>query len=106
MYQNPRNSPTRRTLIPVSYTHLPEGYKVFAMEYLPGQYDQRADSAAQCVQLLTQGERPEVLTAKVVAVAGDITEEDLQKIQNYMVNPVAVSYTHLDVYKRQASLRM
>ena len=66
----------------------PEGYKMFAMEYLPGQYDQRADSAAQCVQLLTQGERPEVLTAKVVAVAGDITEEDLQKIQNYMVNPV------------------
>ena len=37
---------------------LPEGYSVFAMEYLPGQYDQRADSAAQCVQLLTQGERP------------------------------------------------
>lgn len=64
------------------------GWKVFAMEYLPGQYDQRADSAAQCAQLLTQGERPTVVTAKVVAVQGDITDEDLVKIQNYMINPV------------------
>ena len=47
---------------------LPQGDAVFAVEYLPGQYDQRADSAAQCVQLLTQGERPAVLTAKVVAL--------------------------------------
>ncbi len=66
----------------------PEGYQVFAMEYLPGQYDQRADSAAQCVQLLTQGERPQVQTARVVAVAGDLSREDLEKIQRYMVNPV------------------
>ena len=66
----------------------PEGYRVFAMEYLPGQYDQRADSAAQCVQLLTQGERPQVLTARVVAVKGDITDEQFEKIQSYLVNPV------------------
>ena len=64
------------------------GYRVFAMEYLPGQYDQRADSAAQCVQLLTQGERPQVLTARVVAVKGDITDEQFEKIQSYLVNPV------------------
>ncbi len=49
---------------------MPAEYKVFAMEYLPGQYDQRADSAAQCVQLLTQGERPAVLTAKVIGLKG------------------------------------
>ena len=67
---------------------VPEGYRVFAMEYLPGQYDQRADSAAQCVQLLTQGERPQVLTARVVAVKGALTDEQFEKIQSYLVNPV------------------
>ena len=66
----------------------PAGYRVFAMEYLPGQYDQRADSAAQCVQLLTQGERPQVLTARVVAVGGGVSDEELERIEKYMVNPV------------------
>lgn len=65
-----------------------DGWRVFAMEYLPGQYDQRADSAAQCVQLLTQGERPQVLTAKVVAIRGSLAAEDFVKIQNYCINPV------------------
>lgn len=65
-----------------------DGWKVFAMEYLPGQYDQRADSAAQCVQLLTQGERPQVVTARIVALKGDITQEDFEKVQAYLVNPV------------------
>ena len=69
---------------------LPEekGFRVFAMEYLPGQYDQRADSAAQCVQLLTQGERPQVVSAKLVAVKGKITDEEFEKIQHYLINPV------------------
>lgn len=74
----------------------PEGYQVFAMEYLPGQYDQRADSAAQCVQLLTQGERPQVLTARVVAVKGNITDEQFEKIQSYLVNPVESRIASLD----------
>lgn len=65
-----------------------EGDRVFAMEYLPGQYDQRADSAAQCVQLLTQGERPQVLTARVVALKGSISDEEFTRIQHYLVNPV------------------
>ena len=63
-------------------------YKVFATEYLPGQYDQRADSASQCVQLLTQGERPQVAYAKVIAVKGDLSEEEMDRIKNYIVNPV------------------
>ena len=69
---------------------LPEDndYRVFAMEYLPGQYDQRADSAAQCVQLLTQGERPQVVSAKVIGVKGNITDADLDKIKHYLINPV------------------
>ena len=50
------------------------------MEYRPGQYDQRGDSAEQCVQLLTQGERCKVLTARVVAVTGDISDDDLKKL--------------------------
>jgi phosphoribosylformylglycinamidine synthase len=65
-----------------------DGWKVFAMEYLPGQYDQRGDSAEQCVQLLTQGERCKVLTARVIAVKGDITDDELTKIEEYLINPV------------------
>lgn len=65
-----------------------DDYRVFAMEYLPGQYDQRADSASQCVQLLTQGERPIVVTAKVIAIKGKISDADFEKIQDYLINPV------------------
>ena len=62
--------------------------KVFGIEYLPGQYDQRADSASQCIQILTQGERPNVKQAKLVVLKGNISENDLKKIKNYMINPV------------------
>ncbi|MBQ6569883.1 MAG: phosphoribosylformylglycinamidine synthase, partial [Clostridia bacterium] len=65
-----------------------EGARCFAVEYLPGQYDQRADSAAQCVQLLTAGERPEVLSAQVYVLLGDISDEQFEKIKNYVINPV------------------
>ena len=58
------------------------------MEYLPGQFDQRADSAAQCVQLVTQKQRPEIRTATVVVLVGDLDEETFQRIKNYMINPV------------------
>lgn len=65
-----------------------DGWKVYAMEYLPGQYDQRGDSAEQCVQLLTQGERCKVLTARVIALKGNITDEELVKVEEYLINPV------------------
>ena len=74
---------------------LPEEYRVFATEYLPGQYDQRADSAAQCVQLLTQGERPAVATAKVIGLKGQVSDQEFEKIKQYLINPVE---------SRQASL--
>ena len=83
IFSEPNQDIIYREEMPIS-----EDYKVFAMEYLPGQYDQRADSASQCASLLTQGERPDVITAKVVAVCGNITDEDFIKIQNYLVNPV------------------
>ena len=64
-----------------------DGWKYFATEYLPGQYDQRADSAAQCIQLLTAGERPKVASAKVIAVKGDISDDEFEKIKSYIINP-------------------
>ena len=60
----------------------------FISEYLPGQYDQRADSASQCIQLLTQQEAPLVQYAKVHLLYGDISAEDLGKIKKYCINPV------------------
>ncbi|MCD7722889.1 MAG: phosphoribosylformylglycinamidine synthase [Clostridiales bacterium] len=66
----------------------PEDWKYFATEYLPGQYDQRADSAAQCIQFLTAGARPNVASAKVIALRGNITDADFEKIKSYMINPV------------------
>lgn len=67
---------------------LPGGEKMFAVEYLPGQYDQRADSAAQCVQILTQKERPLILSAKVIVLRGQVSDGELERIKNYCINPV------------------
>ena len=67
----------------------PADCRMFAVEYLPGQYDQRADSAAQCIQILTQKERPEVRAAQVYVLEGaSLTEEDVARIKNYCINPV------------------
>ncbi|MBQ4268494.1 MAG: phosphoribosylformylglycinamidine synthase, partial [Clostridia bacterium] len=66
---------------------IPEGYKAFAVSYLTGQYDQRADSAAQCVQLLTKKSRPEVKCARVYLVKG-VTDEQLDAIKKHVINPV------------------
>ncbi|MGF7059474.1 phosphoribosylformylglycinamidine synthase [Brassicibacter mesophilus] len=62
--------------------------KVLAIEYLPGQYDQRADSAAQCIQIISEKERPIVKTAKVIVLNGDITDDEFIKVKNYCINPV------------------
>ena len=65
-----------------------ENSKIFAIEYLPGQYDQRADSASQCIQILTHSERPNVKYAKVVIVNGDVSDLDFERIKKHMINPV------------------
>ena len=65
-----------------------DGAAVFAVEYLPGQFDQRADSAAQCIQLISKGDRPLIRTAKVYMLYGDITEDELKAIKKYVINPV------------------
>ena len=64
------------------------GARVFAVEYLPGQFDQRADSAAQCIQLISMKPRPVIRTAKVYAVYGVLSEDELEAIKKYVINPV------------------
>lgn len=62
--------------------------RVFGMEYLPGQYDQRADWAAQCIQVITQKKRPEVVSAKLIALYGDISDSQFEAVKSYCINPV------------------
>ncbi|MBQ9859213.1 MAG: phosphoribosylformylglycinamidine synthase [Clostridia bacterium] len=69
---------------------------VFAVEYLPGQFDQRADSAAQCIQIISQGDRPTVRTAKVYALYGALTAEQVAEIKKYVINPVEAREASLD----------
>ena len=82
------------------YDALPaDGYSVFAVEPLPGQFDQRADSAAQCVQLLTGGERPAVLSAKVYMLRGALSEGDVAKVKAFLINPVETREASLDTFE-------
>lgn len=78
--------------------NLPETYGayVFAVEYLPGQFDQRAESASECVQLISQGERPEVRSAKVYLLEGTLTENDIEAIKHYVINPVEAREASLE----------
>ena len=72
------------------------GSVVFAVEYLPGQFDQRADSAAQCIQIISQGDRPSVRTAKVYRLYGDLSDADVAAIKKYVINPVESREASLD----------
>ncbi|MDY3927808.1 MAG: phosphoribosylformylglycinamidine synthase [Clostridia bacterium] len=82
------------------FDELPEtGAYVFAVEYLPGQYDQRADSAAQCIQIMSQGERPTVKTAKVYMLFGSLSEDEISQIQKYVINPVESRLASLERYE-------
>ena len=65
-----------------------DGARVFAVEYLPGQFDQRADSAAQCIQIISQGERPDVRTARVYLLYGALTDAELAAVKKHVINPV------------------
>ena len=80
------------------YDELPvkEGDTVLAIEYLPGQYDQRADSAMQCLQMLTMQNDSLVRTARVVVLSGDLSDEDVAAIKHYCINPVEAREASLD----------
>lgn len=62
--------------------------KIFGVEYLPGQFDQRANSLSECLQILTEGERPLAKSAKIYVIKGNINDEELEKIKKYIINPV------------------
>lgn len=96
VFSEPQLDNTAETLDELGCT----GYKtVFAVEPLPGQFDQRADSAAQCIQIISQGEKPLVRCAKVYAIYGDITLENIEQIKNYIINPVETREAELSMPK-------
>ncbi|MGN1223878.1 MAG: phosphoribosylformylglycinamidine synthase, partial [Ruminococcus sp.] len=77
--------------VDVTYDTLPEctgNQRMFAVEYLPGQFDQRADSCEQCIQILLQGERCRVRTAQIYLISGNMTDAEFARIQSYLINPV------------------
>ena len=76
---------------------IPENGKVFSVEYLPGQFDQRADSAVQCVQFLKEDENPIIKTAVTYLITGDVSDEEFNKIKAYCINPVDSRETDMAV---------
>ena len=86
------------------HTAIPEGsFTVFATEYLPGQFDQRAASAAECVGLLFGGERPAVATARVLLLSGSVSAAELAAIKKYVINPVEAREASLEEKKTLAA---
>ena len=74
-----------------------DGATVFAVEYLPGQFDQRADSAAQCIQIISCQERPVIRTARVYVLEGELTEKEITDIKKYVINPVEAREASLEL---------
>lgn len=74
-----------------------KGGTVFAVEYLPGQFDQRADSAAQCIQIISRQDRPLIRSARVYVLYGDISADELAEIKKYVINPVEAREASLDI---------
>ncbi|MCH4005754.1 MAG: phosphoribosylformylglycinamidine synthase [Eubacterium sp.] len=72
--------------------------KVFAIEYLPGQFDARANSAAECIQLISRADRPTIKTAKVFILSGSISDEDVDRLKKYIINPVEAREASLKTY--------
>lgn len=75
-----------------------DGAKVFAVEYLPGQFDQRANSAAECIQIISKQERPLVRTARIYLLYGKLTEQEVEEIKKYVINPVEAREASLEAY--------
>ena len=73
-----------------------DGATVFAVEFLPGQFDQRADSASECIQLISQGERPTVRSAKVYVLEGELSTSDVDAVKHYVINPVEAREASLE----------
>ena len=78
------------------YTDLPKAKNIIASEYLPGQFDQRADSCEQCIQIASCSKRPTVKTAKIYIFEGNLTPNDIQKIKSYIINPIECQEASLE----------
>ena len=83
----------------VTYDYENDGSVDFAVEYLPGQFDQRADSAAQCIQIISQGERPTVRTARIYKLYGNVDAQALDAIKKYVINPVESREASFEKYE-------
>ncbi len=83
----------------LTYSELHAEGTVFAVEFLPGQFDQRADSAAQCIQIISQGERPAVRSAKVYVLGGWLSRDDVERVKRYVINPVEAREASLETYE-------
>ena len=82
-----------------TFTQLPplaENQRLLAVEYLPGQFDQRADSCEQCIQIMTQGERPAVRNARLYLLEGELYDQDMEAIRSHLINPVEAREASLD----------
>ena len=75
-------------MICMKRTLICEGGKTFSVEFLPGQFDQRADSAVQCVKLLNEEEKPVIRSATTYVIYGDVSDEQMEAIKNHCINPV------------------
>ena len=82
-----------------SLPHLEPGERMFAVEYLPGQFDQRADSCEQCISLLTKKERCRVRNARIYIVTGDLSDADMARLKKYLINPVESREATLETFK-------
>lgn len=88
--------------VDVTYSELPvliNNERIFAVEYLPGQFDQRADSCEQCIQILTQKERCRVKNARVYIIEGKLSDDEFEKLKSYLINPVESREASLDIIR-------
>jgi len=98
-FQSAKNTIFSEPPVDTVYEELPdfETSRIFAVEYLPGQFDQRADSCAQCISLATGKERPDIQSAKIYAIYGNICDEDFERIKSWLINPVESRQASLDI---------
>ena len=99
VFSEPQVDVTYRGLVgdPVPFVTESPTQNIFAVEFLPGQFDQRADSAEQCIRLLSPGAAPRVASAKVYLLEGDLSQEDIDRIKTYVINPVEAREASLDL---------
>lgn len=97
LFDESKNTVFSEPQLDVIYDEMPSGADaVLATEYLPGQFDQRAASAAECIQLISQGDRPDVATARLYLIYGTPTAAELDEIEKYLINPVEARPASLD----------